>query len=207
MMLPALASAKEKARRIQCASQLKQVGLAMTIFATDHKDRFPPYVPAGEDGSQTLTLAWQHYSVVSNELVSTLILVCPADREKSRAVNFSSQAGGFTYMTNRNNSLSYFMGTHAVQRQSQTVLAGDRHFTGVPAASTCPRANIASGATRLDPTQSPNIAWSPKVHRRTGNLGLSDGSVTATTSYKLANQLMKGTAGADDNGRNHALLP
>src|SRR5271165_5287700 len=42
LLLPALASAKSKARRIQCASQLRQLGLGVTLFANDHADMFPP---------------------------------------------------------------------------------------------------------------------------------------------------------------------
>ena len=41
MLLPALNSAREKARRISCASNLKQVGLALKQYAMDYADRFP----------------------------------------------------------------------------------------------------------------------------------------------------------------------
>jgi len=41
MLLPALNSAREKARRISCASNLKQVGLALKQYAMDFKDWFP----------------------------------------------------------------------------------------------------------------------------------------------------------------------
>lgn len=41
MLLPALNSAREKARRISCASNLKQLGLALKQYAMDYADRFP----------------------------------------------------------------------------------------------------------------------------------------------------------------------
>ena len=42
MLLPALASAKQKAQRIKCTNNLHQLGMAFTMFAGDRNDQLPP---------------------------------------------------------------------------------------------------------------------------------------------------------------------
>ena len=52
MLLPALNSAREKARRISCAANLKQLMLGMKQYAMDHTDKFPE--PSGAAGLEVL---------------------------------------------------------------------------------------------------------------------------------------------------------
>ena len=61
MLLPALASAKEKARAIFCRNNLKQWGIATHLYATDHQDFLPPEgkpTPLNSDLANPAYQAW-----------------------------------------------------------------------------------------------------------------------------------------------------
>jgi hypothetical protein len=73
LMLPALAKAKDKAQRINCMSNMKQIGLAARMWSNDHGEKFPP-----------------DFISMSNELSTPKIFVCPGDRSKTRAMDWSS---------------------------------------------------------------------------------------------------------------------
>src|SRR6476620_7038207 len=82
LLLPALAKAKARAKRVACVSNLKQVGLAFRMWLDDNESRYPLLTTTNEGGTQTVPLAWAHFSVASNEMVSPKVLHCPSDPEK-----------------------------------------------------------------------------------------------------------------------------
>jgi prepilin-type N-terminal cleavage/methylation domain-containing protein/prepilin-type processing-associated H-X9-DG protein len=57
MLLPALASAKARALRTQCMSDMRQLGMGMALFASDHGDMLPP---AGWSGG-SYQLSWDSW--------------------------------------------------------------------------------------------------------------------------------------------------
>src|ERR1700761_8274104 len=54
MLLPALASAKAKAQRIQCTNQMRQVGMGFALFTGDNGDMFPP----GGFQNRSVNMGW-----------------------------------------------------------------------------------------------------------------------------------------------------
>lgn len=82
-----------QAMQITCVNNLKQIGLAFRIWEGDHKDKNPFEVSTNEGGVMELVTpkdglrqnGYLIFQVMSNELHSPLLLVCPQDASKTVA--------------------------------------------------------------------------------------------------------------------------
>src|SRR5580658_3203931 len=89
MLLPALARAKQKAQRISCVNNLKQIGTAYRIWSNDNGDRFPAqqtvalggwndYV-VNNQGATISPYTFYNYTLMQNEMgQSPKVVVCPS---------------------------------------------------------------------------------------------------------------------------------
>ena len=109
----------------QCICQLKQIGLAFRMWAVDNSDRYPFNVSTNSGGTMELCArggdgfdagATFHFQVMSNELSTPKILVCPADSSRQPAVDFGKiQAVNVTYLM--------LSGTNKDETNPQEILA------------------------------------------------------------------------------------
>jgi len=125
LLLPALARAKEKAKRIACVNNLKQIGLAMRLWADNNDGKFPWKVDQSEgggkpNGSGTNYVNFQ-LSLALKELVSTKVLLCPSDTRRIPATDFTT-----LLLTN----ISYALCNEADERRPRVILATDRNLVG-----------------------------------------------------------------------------
>jgi prepilin-type N-terminal cleavage/methylation domain-containing protein len=186
LLLPALARAKARAQRIACTNNLKQVGLSFRLFSNDHGDKFPFVVSTADGGTDANTAdanpggtAVEVYQSLSNELVTPKVLVCNSDGNKTRATDFRNDtANSFGRQNPVEQGLSYFVGHDAAEDKPQTILSGDRNFTGGP------------NWTENTMTTLPNADWGTSIHNRNGNIGLGDGSVQQATPQQLKRQIV-----------------
>ena len=187
MLLPALAKAKERGKRISCVSNLRQLGLAFRMWGDDNDGRFPWRVDTADGGTKTLSEAWQHYAVVSNEVATPKVLKCSSDGARDRANDWSSSTSqGFTGM--KNNALSYFVGTDSNDNYPNMHVLGDRNILGQDN-QTCDTAAITANViTRLPPGSGD---WKNEIHGQAGNLGLGDGSVHQISVNGLRSHLLQ----------------
>ena len=200
MLLPAVSKSKGKALRVACISNIKQVGTGVLLWAQDQEGKFPFLVDSTNGGSRTLDKAWQHFQVLSNELVTPKVLICQSDKQRQAADAFNSAATGFS--TLQNNALSYAVGTEASEGNATMHLVVDRNVNGRDGKS-CSAAGIVGTSTTLNPFNG-GTGWSTETHQGEGNMALADGSAHLFTQFKLLEHLQNT---GDTNYSNCILKP
>ncbi len=201
LLLPALAKAKAKAKRIHCVNNLKQTGLAMRLWADEHGGKYPWLVEQTDgggkpNGTDNATARLQ-FILVSNELATPNLLLCPSDAERKAATNF---------FTCQITNISYALGDDADEKKPKHILAADRslsgfEYTGLHDNTACYTINTPSGGR--------NAKWDKAVSHgpNAGNLIFSDGSVQQVTDNSLKSAVLSINTGETIDGSLRFYLP
>jgi prepilin-type processing-associated H-X9-DG protein len=139
MLLPALARAKEAARRISCVNNLKELETSVKLYADDYSSLFPP---------RTNSYRWP--TLLQDSYRTTNLLVCPTDAGRgtpqtaTNSVTPADRAPRSYFINGWNDYFSetlsagdfalYMAGTFpraslkdsTVVRQSETVMFGEK---------------------------------------------------------------------------------
>jgi len=166
LFLRALSSEKRMADVVHCVNNLGEIGKPFRLWAGDHNSNFPFRVPVTNGGTMELIpsgRAFVHFQVLSNDLTSSAVLVCPTDANQGKRVAATNFAVGFS-----DENVSYFVGLDAAVDKPDAWLAGDRRLMlrGRP---------VAQGVFSL--TTNATVGWAKDLHNQGGNVLLVDGSV------------------------------
>jgi hypothetical protein len=170
-ILPQLVREKRKALRIHCTNNLLQISVSYSVSEGESKETYPVLVAALNGGTKDFVTgpnAFRHFQVMSNELVTPKILICPAESDRMRAV-----APSFDSLSNSN--ISYFVGIDANKTNPRLMLSGDRNITNGTL--------VKNGL--LDITTNDPAGWTAELHHGIGNIGLADGSIQQLSLHRL----------------------
>jgi type II secretory pathway pseudopilin PulG len=174
LLLPALAPARVRPRRISCINNLKQIGLALRMWSNDHHDEFPWQVSRTNGGTLEFVgsgAVYPHFAAISNELVSPKPLACSTDTARSKTADWNALTSHL--------HLSYFAGLDANEGRPQSLLSGDRNVTG---------GTFTAGNILLLASNTP-VGFGTNMHNGSGNVGLGDGSAQQVLPVHLQAQL------------------
>lgn len=186
------ASGSRLASRMQCIADLNQAGQAFNIWAGDNNGKYPMGVSATNGGAMESVATGDVvacFRIMSNELSTPKILVCPVDSVHTSATNWG---GDFN-----SSHVSYFISADADKSFPQRLLSGDDNFVtnGVLAKSGLfefPSKEVLWGPGRHGDV--PRHFWTTPPAHFVGNISFSDGSVSEVSDLGLEQALVLGLA-------------
>ena len=171
LILPRSTRSKAWAAQMNCTMNLKQIDLGFRTWAFDNYGRFPMQVSITNGGTMELVssgFVFPHFLVMSNELSTPNILLCPNDKKRTYTTSFTGNLADA--------NLSYFINVDSAPGDGSSLLCGDRNLTN----------KAPAGSRFVSLFGTPVIGWTKDLHNEKGNLCYADGSVRGFTNGAAA---------------------
>ncbi len=179
MLLPALNSAREKARRASCVSNLKQIGLSLRQYAMDYSDRFPH--SSGAAGLELLR--------VNAYLQDHVVYCCPSTGTKRGSGTAALSQGSGTATTNCDYAYAggLIEGSSALYGNSESAMCSDLISTAAATSNGSDGTKTFGNGSAADNTNRPN-------HDNFGNMLFHDAHVQGFAGANWYNALNRGSS-------------
>jgi prepilin-type processing-associated H-X9-DG protein/prepilin-type N-terminal cleavage/methylation domain-containing protein len=225
LLLPALAPSNNIGQRIYCTNNQKQIGIAFRLTSGDfdpdgkiflldidaatnpipNQPALKPSAGQSNGPGQGAQFVYQIFAVMSNELNTPKLIVCPQD-ERVAHTNFgivpgnsvagAALPGGGTALYNGN--ISYWVARDVKEYLPKMIQCGDRNIgDGAKTANQpnsrygySPDVGVGSGWVQSFGTNGSAAAWTEKIHGKAGgNVLFADGHVEGLSSAMLSDAL------------------
>ena len=140
LLLPALSKARERALRINCASNVRQFGLAVTLYANDFNNKLPRITAASWVWDMSVPIA----DLMTQNGAQRKIMYCPSFKEQENDTLWGDVKNGFA------NTGYRVLGYATTFPGTASLLATNQNPTILPAAIKDP----ATGITHAAPSPS-----------------------------------------------------
>ncbi|MCB9850476.1 MAG: type II secretion system protein [Phycisphaerales bacterium] len=201
ILLPSLSRARSQSKQVACASNLRQVGIALNMYADGANDWLPTwsgwqvwgYFGTDDDGDNGdgEGPSWAEALKIDGELPGIEVYHCPVYPEEVAITYFEAAYAAWERYEYKSTRRSL------IRRASEFVMSGDTtnlDFFAPPfGTGTLPHAEVESD---LDNASNPCIDWNNLQHgERANNVLFADNHVAAFTAFsdaEMTHDLLKG---------------
>ena len=176
ILFPVFQKVRENARRTSCASNMKQIGLAVTQYLQDSDEAFPPC----QSGSDGFAATLQPY------IKSSLVASCP-DAPTSGANAYSENRALFPYGSNANGNQVGGATLAEITSPTEIIMFHDAVQEPGQAATNHSRMTYAADAwENSDGSGHPNLGWycDPEAHLADDNQTADDVDSNCHNAFK-----------------------
>ncbi len=182
ILLPVLSRARESARKTQCASNVRQIGMGLIMYANENNETFPSDITTvvGDEAMRSLNLLYDTY--VSDNRVFN----CPSDTMVTAATNAGMSVSTANDSFDQDECSYGYDWLHTLADDADVALAADRP-PAIPSATASTANHNARGQNvvyvdgHVEFVNSPLAGWYASDGTTRDNIYIDDNNVTGGT--------------------------